>query len=213
MWGTTPRQRELIVVQSETQRYQQNRANLRITAQRHLEELKKKVKGTKQLANNCSTEIKELEEKLVELEQELVSKRNDFETEQKLMDELTEKLQCLANDKQMYVFQLQLKQHETVYWEQLSEGRYRRLCNSTSALVSESARQYNRIRTLLMVIDKLMMDFPQAQRELYPLHRILESRLEQEEKNERLTALQAPEKDGSHRSSQISKSTSARENP
>ncbi|TGZ64011.1 hypothetical protein CRM22_006584 [Opisthorchis felineus] len=204
--------RELIVMQCETQRYQQNRANLRITAQRHLEELKKKVKGTKQLASNCSTEIKELEEKLVELEQELVSKRNDFEREQKLMDELTEKLQCHANDKQMYVFKLQLKQHETVYWEQINEGRYRRLCSSSSALVAESARQYNRIRTLLMVIDKLMMDFPQTQRELYPLHRILEDRLEQEDKNERLAAVQAPELEDSCRSSEIYKSTPVREN-
>ncbi|KAF5405478.1 Coiled-coil domain-containing protein 40 [Paragonimus heterotremus] len=180
--------RDLIVLQAETQRTQKNRTQIRITVQRQLDELKKKLKATKQLAKTCTTETSEMEENLVKLEQEITSKRSELEEQQKYLDELTDKLQDMADEKQKYVFEIQLKQHETVYWEQVREGRYRRLCPSSGAITAEITRQLNRIRTLLMVLDKLLLEFPQMQRELTPLRKILENRLKAEESKDELEA-------------------------
>ncbi|KAF8569867.1 hypothetical protein P879_00823 [Paragonimus westermani] len=194
--------RDLIVLQAETQRTQKNKTQIRVTVQRQLDELKKKLKATKQLARTCTTETSEMEDNLVKLEQEITSKRNELEEQQKYLDELTDKLQEMADEKQKYVFEIQLKQHETVYWEQVREGRYRRLCPSSGAITAEITRQFNRIRTLLMVIDKLLLEFPQMQRELKPLQKILENRLKAEEnKDDKLEAIMTSKKEETQRRS------------
>ncbi|CAH8433436.1 unnamed protein product, partial [Dicrocoelium dendriticum] len=153
--------RDTIVLQSESVRTQQSKAKIRINAQRQLEELKKRLKTTKQLIKTCDTETKEMEAKVKSLEEEIVAKRLEFEGEQKSVDELSAKLQSLLEERHKYVFDVQMKQHETVYWEQVRDGRYKRLCPSSTSQAAETTRQLNRIRTLLMLIDRLVQEFPQ----------------------------------------------------
>ncbi|VDP88242.1 unnamed protein product [Echinostoma caproni] len=154
--------RDLIVMQSETKQHQQNGTQMRITAQRQLDELKKKLKATKKIAKSCTTELLDLEERVQALESELTTKRAQLEEKQKTVDEMTEKLQQLSNEKQISLFEIQMKQHETTYWDLVREGRYRRLCTSTTSNQAEYDRQMARVEALFSIIERLEMDFPQV---------------------------------------------------
>ncbi|THD22944.1 Coiled-coil domain-containing protein 40 [Fasciola hepatica] len=173
--------RDLIILQSNTKQSKQQKAQLRINAQRQLDELRKKLKATKKIAKSSTTELQELTDQVQSLEQELATKKTELEEQQKSVDEMTAKLQVLSDEKQINLFRIQMKQHETTYWDLVREGRYRRLCATATSSEAEYNRQMTRVQTLFSIIEKLEVDFPQIRRDLFPVRHILESRLHPEE--------------------------------
>ncbi|CAL8088462.1 unnamed protein product [Calicophoron daubneyi] len=172
--------RDLIVMQADTQKNQKTKAKMRITAQRQVEDLKKRVKTTKQLTKNCSEELGEMEKQLADIEKLSEEKKTQLESEQRNVDQLAEELQSFADQKQKNLFEIQMKQHETIYWEQVREGRYRRLCPSYTSAEAEYSRQLGKVRSLLMVVDKLETEYPQVKRDMVPVRSLLERRLQAE---------------------------------
>lgn len=55
-----------------------------------------------------------------------------------------------------------MKQHESTYWDLVREGRYRRLCATSASTEAEYNRQMTRVQTLLSIVEKLEIDFPQV---------------------------------------------------
>ncbi|CAH8653499.1 unnamed protein product [Schistosoma bovis] len=93
--------RDTIVNQSDVLQSRKDKSQIRITAQRHIDELKRKLKAIKQNSASCIEELEEFEEKTNMLENELRIKKSDAEAEQKKADELMKKLQSLSDQKQI----------------------------------------------------------------------------------------------------------------
>lgn len=55
-----------------------------------------------------------------------------------------------------------MRQHATVYWEQIRQDKYRRLCPSATSAENERTRHVNRSRSLMAIIDQLVTEFPQV---------------------------------------------------
>ncbi|CAH8676800.1 unnamed protein product [Schistosoma rodhaini] len=154
--------RDTIVNQSNVLQSRKDKSQIRITAQRHIDELKRKLKAIKQNSASCTEELEEFEEKTSRLEGELCIKKAGAEAEQKKADELMKKLQSLSDQKQIDLFELQTRQHATVYWEQIKQDKYRRLCPSATSAENERTRHVNRSRSLIAIIDQLVTEFPQV---------------------------------------------------
>ncbi|CAH8651453.1 unnamed protein product [Schistosoma curassoni] len=172
--------RDTIVNQSDVLQSRKDKSQIRITAQRHIDELKRKLKAIKQNSASCIQELEEFEEKTNMLENELRIKKSDAEAEQKKADELMKKLQSLSDQKQIDLFELQMRQHATVYWEQIRQDKYRRLCPSATSAENERIRHVNRSRSLMAIIDQLVTEFPQIQQDLEPVRYLLENKLKSE---------------------------------
>ncbi|CAH8673216.1 unnamed protein product [Schistosoma haematobium] len=172
--------RDTIVNQSDVLQSRKDKSQIRITAQRHIDELKRKLKAIKQNSASCIQELEEFEEKTNMLENELRIKKSDAEAEQKKADELMKKLQSLSDQKQINLFELQMRQHATVYWEQIRQDKYRRLCPSATSAENERTRHVNRSRSLMAIIDQLVTEFPQIQQDLEPVRYLLENKLRSE---------------------------------
>ncbi|RTG86726.1 uncharacterized protein DC041_0013022 [Schistosoma bovis] len=172
--------RDTIVNQSDVLQSRKDKSQIRITAQRHIDELKRKLKAIKQNSASCIEELEEFEEKTNMLENELRIKKSDAEAEQKKADELMKKLQSLSDQKQIDLFELQMRQHATVYWEQIRQDKYRRLCPSATSAENERTRHVNRSRSLMAIIDQLVTEFPQIQQDLEPVRYLLENKLKSE---------------------------------
>ncbi|CAH8869851.1 unnamed protein product [Trichobilharzia szidati] len=172
--------RDIIVNQSELVQLKKDKTQVRITAQRHIDDLKQKLKAIKQNSSICTQELGEIEEKTNILESELSMKKADAESQKTRADELMKELQSLIDQKQIDLFELQMRQHATVYWEQVKEGKYRRLCPSVTSAENERKRQINRARSLMAVIDHLVTEFPQIRKDLEPVGHLLESKLNSE---------------------------------
>ncbi|CAH8651425.1 unnamed protein product [Heterobilharzia americana] len=170
--------RDIIFNQSDVLQARKDETQMRITAQRHIDELKRKLKFIRQNSSVCTKELEELAEKTNTLEGELFMKKTGAEVEQKKADELMEKLQSLSDQKQINIFELQMRQHATAYWEQIKQGKYRRLCPSITSTENERTRQVNRARSLMAVIDQLVTEFPQIQQDLEPVRHLLGMKLD-----------------------------------
>ncbi|VDN22268.1 unnamed protein product [Dibothriocephalus latus] len=107
-----------------------------------------------------TAESSNLEVEAEGLEKSLKEKNRICEAARNRSLELTKKLQVLAEERQKGLIELQMRQHATRYWEQLSAGRYRRLCPTAQAAKSERERQLGRMRSMLAVVDRLTSDFP-----------------------------------------------------
>nr|CAH8870254.1 unnamed protein product [Trichobilharzia regenti] len=187
--------RDIIVNQSELVQLKKDKTQVRITAQRHIDDLKQKLKAIKQNSSICTQELGEIEEKTNILESELSMKKADAESEKTRADELMKKLQSLIDQKQIDLFELQMRQHATVYWEQVKEGKYRRLCPSITSAENERKRQINRARSLMAVIDHLVTEFPQIRKDLEPVGHLLESKLNSESSELKLDGVSAGTED------------------
>ncbi|CAH8624434.1 unnamed protein product [Heterobilharzia americana] len=170
--------RDIIFNQSDVLQARKDETQMRITAQRHIDELKRRLKFIRQNSSVCTKELEELAEKTNTLEGELFMKKTGAEVEQKKADELMEKLQSLSDQKQINIFELQMRQHATAYWEQIKQGKYRRLCPSITSTENERTRQVNRARSLMAVIDQLVTEFPQIQQDLEPVRHLLGMKLD-----------------------------------
>ncbi|VDQ01583.1 unnamed protein product [Trichobilharzia regenti] len=93
--------RDIIVNQSELVQLKKDKTQVRITAQRHIDDLKQKLKAIKQNSSICTQELGEIEEKTNILESELSMKKADAESEKTRADELMKKLQSLIDQKQI----------------------------------------------------------------------------------------------------------------
>ncbi|CAH8670716.1 unnamed protein product [Schistosoma rodhaini] len=154
--------RDTIVNQSNVLQSRKDKSQIRITAQRHIDGLKRKLKAIKQNSASCTEELEEFEEKTSRLEGELCIKKAGAEAEQKKADELMKKLQSLSDQKQIDLFELQARQHATLYWEQIRQDKYRRLCPSATSSENERTRHVNHSRSLIAIIDQLVTEFPQV---------------------------------------------------
>ncbi|XP_018654687.1 LOW QUALITY PROTEIN: hypothetical protein Smp_174090 [Schistosoma mansoni] len=172
--------RDTIVNQSNVLQSRKDKSQIRITAQRHIDGLKRKLKAIKQNSASCTEELEEFEEKTSRLEGELCIKKAGAEAEQKKADELMKKLQSLSDQKQIDLFELQARQHATLYWEQIRQDKYRRLCPSATSSENERTRHVNHSRSLIAIIDQLVTEFPQIQQDLEPVRYLLENKLKSE---------------------------------
>ncbi|CAH8578989.1 unnamed protein product [Schistosoma turkestanicum] len=187
--------RDAIVNQSDFLQSRKDKSQIRITAQRQIEELKKKLKAIKQNSASCTKALEEFEAKTNILEGELCMKKADAEAEQKKAEELMKKLQSLSDHKQIDLFELQMRQHATIYWEQIKQDKYRRLCPSATSADNEKNRQVNRSRGLMAIIDQLVIEFPQIQQNLEPVRCLLENKLKSENNKPKMDVTEADTKE------------------
>nr|VZI01346.1 unnamed protein product [Spirometra erinaceieuropaei] len=173
--------RDIIITRNEGMKGRKPKGTTKEVILRELDELRRKITTAGKTVADYTTESASLEVEAEELEKSLKEKNRICEAARNRSMELTKKLQVLAEDRQKGLIELQMRQHATRYWEQLSAGRYRRLCPTAQAAKSERERQIGRMRSMLAVVDRLTSDFPGLRQDLAPVWRILTEKIEAED--------------------------------
>ncbi|VDL92767.1 unnamed protein product [Schistocephalus solidus] len=152
--------RDIIITRTEGMKGRKPKGTTKEVILRELDELRRKITTAGKTVADYTAESANLEVEAEGLEKSLKEKNRICEAARNRSLELTKKLQALAEDRQKGLIELQMRQHATRYWEQLSAGRYRRLCPTAQAAKSERERQLGRMRSMLAVVDRLTSDFP-----------------------------------------------------
>nr|CDS29578.1 coiled coil domain containing protein 40 [Hymenolepis microstoma] len=174
--------REFIMVRNECAKNAKSKETLtKHNLQREIEYLRGQIVSFEKSAKKFDDECLKLEAESRKLEGDLKSKCNDCEEIRKKSMELTKELQDLAEYRQTNLIELQMRQHASRYWEQLLAGRYRRLCPSRQAAQNERDRQIGKMKSMLAVVDRLTMDFPEIKQDLSVVWQILSKKLAQED--------------------------------
>jgi len=155
--------RECIIVKGDAQAKTGKVKDTRVSFKKKLVELKKKIKQTVQDANSCDDDIRELREQQHLLSQRLEEKQSTEHTLIAAIDGQDTEIELHSESKHRNLAEIVMKQQRVKYYNALRDKKYTLLCKSPEKLESEMQKQRDRFQSLLTIVDRLNVEYPNIQ--------------------------------------------------
>ncbi|XP_074081091.1 coiled-coil domain-containing protein 40-like [Macrotis lagotis] len=170
--------RESFVIRGEGQSKTDKKLLTRTNFHHQQMELRKKIRETQKLTEECDQSISEMEENQKSLSQSLVEKQKKLDNLQKETDQLDTRISKLTELKRQNFTELVMLQNHAKYLQAVKDGKYVCQYRAEQTLKNERKKQEARMNLICSILDHVAKEYPHFQAALQKLNQAMSAKPE-----------------------------------